>query len=111
MFFNIFKSKESDLKSEKDDQRVKTGDKDVLQLIKDPFQKDKDITDCLESGACAHFKIKLMKCYEKKNKEIASSDENCHKEIVELINCVNQCVAKGERRKAEFMRLFIDVYT
>ncbi|GFR18448.1 UCR_hinge domain-containing protein [Trichonephila clavata] len=106
MFFKLFRSQNNDLKSEKDDEKVKAEGKDVLQLIKEPFQKDKDITDCLESGACTHFKIKLMKCYEKKNKETAVSDENCHKEIAELINCVNQCVAKVGRKKSEYSELY-----
>ncbi|GFS48843.1 UCR_hinge domain-containing protein [Nephila pilipes] len=101
MLFKIFKSEKDDPNIGKDDEKIKTRDRDGFPFIKDHLQRHKDIYDCLNSDACIQSKTKLLDCLEKTNKEVTRFNENCNKEIIELMNCVKQCAAKKDRKRVE----------
>ncbi|GIY85517.1 hypothetical protein CDAR_540151 [Caerostris darwini] len=58
---------------------------------------DNDILNCLKSDVCIQYKTNLVDCGVHSRDTIP--DKACNEEIWILINCINKCISRTEKKK------------
>ncbi|GIY85542.1 hypothetical protein CDAR_540301 [Caerostris darwini] len=60
---------------------------------------DNDTLNCLKSDVCIQYKTNLVNCGVHSNRPAKPNKKICDEEIWMLMNCVNKCISRTEKKK------------